>query len=480
MQHIRLWATALLYAGVFALDIYHPLGVAAGIAYIPVVFCSTWFRGATMPFIFAGGASVLTIAGYFLSSDVAIEEGYAILNRVLSLIGVWVVAVIVSLQKNTLEKLAESEGRFSNVINSAVDGMITIDEQGTVELFNPACERIFGYTAKEVVGHNIKMLMPEPYHGEHDGYLRQYCTTGERKIIGIGRDVEGRRKDGSTFPMRLAVSELRLGERRLFAGILRDITVEKKSEEEREQLIEKLAQSNEELERFAYVASHDLQEPLRMVRSFTNLLAEQYGEQLDEQAQEYINFAASSAERMQQLVEDLLEYARIGEEAERHESVDVHNILEYVQQNLRESMEEAGAEITHDPLPVIVLNPVRFSRLLQNLVGNAMKYQKQGNAPRIHIAVEDTPEEWVFSVQDNGIGMKHEYCEKIFSPFKRLHGRDEYSGTGMGLAITKKIVENFGGRIWAESELGKGSTFFFTVPKQLANTTTPLEEEEVA
>ena len=227
---------------------------------------------------------------------------------------------------------------------------------------------------------------------------------------------------------------------------------------------EHLTRSNEELERFAYVASHDLQEPLRMVVNFTKLLEQKYGKKLDDQALEYIAFASDGAIRMQELIDDLLEYSRLDEEASRTEPTDLNDTMEIIRQNLQESIEHSGAQITTQNLPVVLANPIRIMRVLQNLVGNALKYQKADNTPKIHISAEEKDGAWLISVKDNGIGMKQEYCDKIFEPFKRLHGKEEYMGTGMGLAICRKIIEFKDGKIWAESELDKGSTFYFTLP----------------
>lgn len=346
---------------------------------------------------------------------------------------------------------------LSNIIDNTVDGLITIDGKGTIETFNKACEKIFGYKADEVIGENVKMLMPEPYHSEHDGYLKNYRDTGKKKIIGLGREFEGQRKNGTVFPLDVSVSEINIQDRKLYSGIIRDITERKMAEDE-------IIRSNEELERFAYVASHDLQEPLRMVTNFTGLLEKRYGDQLDEQAKEYIGFAFSSAKRMQDLVNDLLEYARIGQEAENFKEVDIKQVIELVEENLKDSIDSSNAAITHEDLPIVHVNPMRLMRVIQNLVGNGIKYQAEGVNPEIHISAEEKNNAWLISIKDNGIGMKPEYCEKIFEPFKRLHAKNEYVGTGMGLAICRKIIEGFDGTIWAESEQGKGSAFYFTIP----------------
>ncbi len=248
---------------------------------------------------------------------------------------------------------------------------------------------------------------------------------------------------------------------------------------ELETMVGKLARSNEELERFAYVASHDLQEPLRMVTSFTQLLEQRYSAQLDDTARKYIGFASTSAVRMQGLIDDLLEYSRVSETAEKLSSVDCANTLAFVKENLREPLENSNADITYqDDLPTVRTNPVRFARLLQNLIGNALKYRCEGVTPKIEIGVTEQNQEWLFWVKDNGIGMKQEHCEKIFLPFKRLHGNADYLGSGLGLSICRKIVESFGGKIWAVSEVGQGSIFYFTMPRK--DTVGLIEQDQAA
>lgn len=240
-------------------------------------------------------------------------------------------------------------------------------------------------------------------------------------------------------------------------AVAHDITAMKKAEEE-------ILHSNIELERFAYVASHDLQEPLRMVTNFTELLQKRYGEKLDDTAKEYIDFAANGARRMQDLVNDLLEYARIGQEAESFKATDLNQTMKTIKENLKDSIDSTHAIVSYDTLPVVHTNPIRIMRVIQNLIGNSIKYQKENAQPKIIVSTAEQSGFWEISIKDNGIGMKQEYCEKIFEPFKRLHAKNEYSGTGMGLSICRKLIEGFGGKIWAHSTLGEGTVFTFTMP----------------
>jgi len=230
-----------------------------------------------------------------------------------------------------------------------------------------------------------------------------------------------------------------------------------------EQRTEALRRSNEDLQQFAYIASHDLQEPLRMVASYTELLKRRYHGKLDDDANQFIDYAVDGVKRMTSLIRDLLAYARAGETPlERLKPLQPEETLKTVLQNLKVTIADVGAVITHDPLPSVEFDGMRLSQLFQNLLVNAIKYRGE-RAPKIHISARTTGEEIVFSITDNGIGIDPQYADQIFGIFKRLHGR-EYDGTGIGLAMCKKIVERHGGRIWVESKLGEGSTFLFSIP----------------
>jgi len=366
-------------------------------------------------------------------------------------------------QRCAEEALCESNARKTAILETAVDGIITIDERGIIESINPAAERLFGYAADEIIGQNVQRLMSAQCKEEQERYLRRFLSSGHRPMIGIGREVVGLKKDGTTFPMELAVSEVRFGDRRMFTGIGRDISERKQAELELVRRARELARSNAELEQFAYVASHDLQEPLRMMGSFSQLLARRYGGQLDATAHEFISFIVDGANRMQTLINDLLAYSRVGTRGATFQPNDCEALLERALANLKQSIDDTGAVVIHDPLPTLWVDATQIVQLFQNLIGNAIKYR--GDAPpRIHLAVARQGEGWVFSVRDNGIGFDPKHAERIFTMFQRLHTRDEYPGTGIGLTICKKIVERHGGRIWAESEPGGGSRFFFTIP----------------
>jgi signal transduction histidine kinase len=238
---------------------------------------------------------------------------------------------------------------------------------------------------------------------------------------------------------------------------------EKGLREERQQAQEELARSNQDLEQFAYVASHDLQEPLRMVATYTQLLAERYRGRLDADADKYIHYAVDGALRMQALVQDLLTFSRVGRQGTDLQSTDCNAVVETAVENLRAAVDESGARVTHDLLPTVMADGSQLLQAFQNLIGNALKF-RGSDPPAIHVSTSKKGREWVFSVADNGIGIAPEHAEIIFVIFKRLHTRTEYPGSGIGLSICKKIIERQGGRIWVESQPGQGATFKFTLP----------------
>jgi PAS domain S-box-containing protein len=373
---------------------------------------------------------------------------------------------------------SDRAARIDVILDTVVDAIITIDEQGIVESLNHAAERLFGYPAVDLVGNNINLLMPSLYREEHDSYFQIYHKSGISQIVGIGREVTSQRADGTTFPAELAVSEVWVGGRRLFTGIVHDISdlkrtlrqlaVSHRELAQRARQIEQfnfeLSRSNEELKQFAYVASHDLQEPLRKVVAFCQLLESEYKDRLDENARNYIRFAVDGAYRMNALVTDLLGYSRIQTQGKQLEPTGANEVCDEAIENLSLTIQDAGAHVIRRSLPTVHADSAQLIRLFQNLIANAIKYRSD-EPPRVEITAEERSQEWLFRVSDNGMGIDPKYHERIFVIFQRLHSREEYGGTGIGLAVCQRIVERAGGRIWVESSVGAGSTFCFTVPK---------------
>ena len=363
-------------------------------------------------------------------------------------------------RKQTEKGLAEREATLRSIFRAAPTGIGMLCNRIIKQANDRICE-MTGYSSEELLGQSAKIL-----------YLteEEFELVGQEKYSQIGKQGTGtvetcwRRKDGEVIDVQLSLAPIDPED--LSVGVTftaLDITERKQAEAALARKTEELACSNAELEQFAYVASHDLQEPLRMVSSYVQLLARRYKEKLDSDADDFINFAVDGANRMQALIRDLLAYSRVGTRGERLEPTSCETVLDQTLANLQFAIEENGARVTHDPLPTVLADPSQLSQLFQNLIGNAIKFRRD-EAPHVHLGAERRENEWLFSVRDNGIGIDQEYGERIFEIFQRLHGRNDYSGTGIGLAICKKIVERHGGRIWVVSDPGGGSTFYFTLP----------------
>ncbi|MGZ3240537.1 MAG: sensor histidine kinase [Burkholderiaceae bacterium] len=358
--------------------------------------------------------------------------------------------------------LQESEVRMRAIFENAVDAIITIDERGIMERLNPAAERLFGYSEAEAIGKNISIMMPTPYREQHDGYLAHYLQTGEKKIIGKGREVIGQRKDRSVFPMDLAVAEMRIGDRRMFTGVVRDISERKQAEERHKALLEEISSANEELTSFAYVVSHDLKAPLRAIGSLANWLSTDYADKFDEEGKEHMRLLVNRVHRMGNLIDGILQYSRVGRVKESLVAVDLNKmVLEVI--DLLAPPENMSIEV-ESHLPTIVAEPTRMQQVFQNLISNAIKYMDKPQGT-IRISCADEGRHWRFSVADNGPGIEQRHFEKIFQLFQTLAPRDKVESTGVGLSLVKKIVEMYRGKIWVESTMGKGTTFWFTLPK---------------
>jgi PAS domain S-box-containing protein len=351
---------------------------------------------------------------------------------------------------------AGADELFRTAVDASPNGMMMVDPAGRIMLVNRQTEEIFGYATDELVGRPVDQLLPERHRSNHARYRSGYLADPQVRRMGAGRDLRARRKDGSEIPVEIGLNPVeREGGTFVLASVI-DIR-------ERKQIEDELRRSNEELERFAYVASHDLQEPLRMVGSYVQLLAKRYRGKLDSDADEFIGYALDGAVRAQQLIRDLLAYSRIGTRGGSLDPVDAGAVLHRALDSLRLALDESGAVVTADALPTVDADAAQLERVFLNLVANALKFRNAGPV-EVHVSAERRADEWLFTVRDNGIGIEPQYFDRIFVIFQRLHGRDEYPGTGMGLAITKKIVERHGGRIWVESTPGAGATFSFTLP----------------
>jgi two-component system sensor kinase FixL len=367
-------------------------------------------------------------------------------------------------RKQAEAALQESEARMRAIVDTAVDAIVTIDERGIIERFNPAAERLFGYTPAEVAGKNVSMLMPSPYREQHDGYLARYLGTGEKRIIGSGREVIGLRKDGTIFPMDLSVAEMHLGERRMFTGMVRDISARKQAEERHARLMQEIASANEELTSFAYVVSHDLKAPLRAIGALADWLSTDYADKFDDEGKEHMRLLISRVHRMGALIDGILQYSRVGRVREAPAQVNLNQLVRDVIDLLALP---ANISVTiDDSLPIVRTEPTRIEQVFQNLISNAIKYMDKPEG-KIHIGCIADGMYWKFSIADNGPGIEQRHFERIFQLFQTLAPRDRIESTGVGLALVRKIVEIYGGRVSVESRVGEGSTFSFTLPRDV-------------
>jgi PAS domain S-box-containing protein len=352
------------------------------------------------------------------------------------------------------------QARLAAIVESSSDGIMAVDPEGRMSEWNAGAEALFGYTAAEAVGQDLSLTAPDHERSEQ---LHRWAeaAAGRPQIYETFRQ----RKDGSRFRALLTLSPIssRDGSQLGVSTIVHDVTDLYEARLRLERTSEELARSNSDLEQFAYVASHDLQEPLRVVTGFMGLLQKKHGSKLGEEADEYIAFAVDGTHRMQGLIDDLLTYSRVGSRGLSPVSTDLGDVVTSVRENLRTSIEETGASIRQGDLPTVTADRLQMGQLYQNLIGNAMKFRGE-RPPDIELGAERGSGEWRLFVRDHGIGIPPEQRENVFVVFKRLHSREDYPGSGIGLAVCKRIVERHGRRIWVDSTDGSGCTFWLTLP----------------
>ena len=350
------------------------------------------------------------------------------------------------------------EERFRLAVEACPNGMLMVDDSGEIVLVNREIERLFGYAREELLGQSIEILVPHAARNQHPDLRRGFTSRPQRRGMGSGRDLFGRRRDGSELPVEIGLNPIHTPDGLFVLASVVDISERMRAQED-------LRRSNEELEQFAYVASHDLQEPLRMVASYTELLSQRYRGQLDERADKYIHYAVDGAKRMQLLINDLLRFSRINSEANPLTPTDLGELVrEIVDTRLEAALREAQGTIAIGDLPVLPIDPVQMGQVFQNLISNALKFRAADRPPVVRIGAEKLGRMWRFSVEDNGIGIEPQYAERVFEMFQRLHGGGAYPGSGIGLTLARKIIQRHSGAIWFESTPNRGTTFYFTLP----------------
>lgn len=366
-----------------------------------------------------------------------------------------------------IERLARgtamsSVGALSALLDALPVALVIVDAEGFIVSVNERAERLFLRDRSNLQQRPVEDLLPERFRGSHPAWRARFAAHPEPRAMGAGRPLWGLRGDGTEFPLEVGLNPIDTPEARFVVAAIVDIS-EREQTRRLQQAVEALERSNIELRRFAHVASHDLQTPMRSIASFMQLIKADYSDRVDERGRGWIQRVISSVHHLQQLVHDLLDYSRLDSVTQRHESVDTREVVESALVLLDASIQESGAEVILGDLPVVMGDRSQLLQLFQNLIGNALKYRGD-RKPRVEIGAQVDAQGWQFDVRDNGIGIAARHQARIFEIFQRLHDQSQYPGTGIGLAVCRRIVEAHGGRIWVDSEAGHGSTFRFTLP----------------
>ena len=357
--------------------------------------------------------------------------------------------------------LKTREASLQAMLEAAPDAILIIRPTGLIAWANVQAERLFGYPREALLGEPVERLIPERFANQHLAHRQQYLAAPRTRSMGQGLELYARTQDGQEIPVDVSLSVVDM-ETQLVMAAVRDARERKQAELAAKAMAE-LERSNQDLELFAYMASHDLQEPLRMVASYVQLLAKRYKGRLDSDADEFIGYAVDGASRMQKMINDLLAYSRLRHGAVRWAPVNLESVLQQSLTNVNAALRESGAQVTYDPLPIVSADGSLLTQLFQNLLSNAVKFRN--SAPlRVHVSAERAGAGWRIGIRDNGIGIAPEHQERIFKLLQRLHPHHERPGSGIGLAICKKIMDYHGGKLWVESQLGHGATFYFTLP----------------
>ena len=461
--------------------------------FLAAVVLSSWYAGL-MPGLFATGLSTFAINYFFLSLIDPLGIGLGNLVRLGTFVLVSVLICLLDSARKRKERLSRAnETKFRGLLESGPDGVVIANKEGKIVLINAQAEKMFDYLREELLGKHIEILLSDRLLEVEAGKKVDFRSDLRFWPVGIGINLSCRRKDVSEFPVEMRLSLVETDEGSLAVCTFRDITERKRAEEANIQLIReqaaraeaeaaekritqlyhKLEEANcalkekvRELNDFTHVVSHDLKEPLRGIEAFSGFLLEDYTPLLDEQGKRYLNFLKDSAVRKKNLIHDLLFLASLSQKDSAIKAVDINKVLRNVQRELEFTIGQKRAEIrVRSSFPIVFCDPVRITEVFKNLISNGIKFNK-ATSPLVEVATWEEGDHHVFSVKDNGIGIDPRYKERIFQLFERLHSREEFDGTGAGLAICKKVIEGYGGKIWVESAPEKGSTFFFVLPRR--------------
>jgi two-component system sensor kinase FixL len=353
------------------------------------------------------------------------------------------------------EALRRSEAKFKSLFEGSPDAIIVVDSEGVIRSVNLQAEKLFGYSRDQLLDQHIEKLLPARLRHRHAAIHSSYLADPQTRLMNGGSDLSGLRSDGMEFPVNVMLSPLGTEDGTMVLSVIRDTT-------ELNRALEELARSNRELDQFAHIASHDLQEPLRSIQLFSERLIKSYSYVFDERGRDYLDRTYQSAQRMQQLIRGMLAYSRVSE-AKTFEQVDLNRTAQEAIDDLHSHIERTGTQIELSGLPVIEADPLQMRQLMQNLISNAIKFRAKGRPPVIKIRGDGSNGHCRLMIEDNGIGFDEKYLDRIFAPFQRLHGRSEYEGTGIGLALCRKIALRHGGDITARSTPNEGATFIVTL-----------------
>lgn len=366
-------------------------------------------------------------------------------------------------------KKLSAEKKMMLLVEASPSGMLMVDGKGIITLANTQVENLFGYKREELVGEPIEILVPESARGDHPKKRKAFLRNPETRPMGAGRDLFGVHKSGRLIPVEIGLNPVVNNEESFVIASVVDITERKKAESLLEEKIRELEKSNADLQEFAYVCSHDLQEPLRVISNYSKLIARRYTGKLDENADEFIDIITDASLRMQTLINDLLTYSRIQTKGKAFRKIELSEIVKTASENLKLSIEENSATIKTENLPAVYGDSSQLLQLFQNIIGNSIKFRTDA-PPLISIKSQEMPDSWKIDIQDNGIGFDMKHADRIFVIFQRLHTRDDYEGSGIGLAICKKIVLRHGGKVSVISSLGEGTLLSISLPKRVPST----------